>query len=145
MGEKKSASKLISKSKNGKKTVKGTAIKLSSGKENGKKPEKKIEVAGIKKQYLKSNGACKVTFTLPRYAAPNAQVVTIVGDFNNWNLTETPMKRLNNGDFTVTLKLSGEREYRFRYFIDANRWENDWKADRYVPNAYGCDDSLVVV
>ena len=82
---------------------------------------------------------------MPKDAAPDAQRVTIVGDFNNWNLTETPMKRLKNGDFQVPLELPCNREYSFRYLVDANRWENDWYADKYVPNPYGCDDSVVVV
>ncbi|MCK5505495.1 MAG: isoamylase early set domain-containing protein [Thermodesulfovibrionia bacterium] len=55
------------------------------------------------------------------------------------------MKKLKNGNFKITLKLSRNREYRFRYLIDADRWENDWHADKYVPNSFGCDDSLVIV
>jgi hypothetical protein len=37
------------------------------------------------------------------------------------------------------------REYRFKYLIDGKRWENDWHADRYEPNIYGTDDSVVVI
>ncbi|MEN8263472.1 MAG: isoamylase early set domain-containing protein [Nitrospirota bacterium] len=99
----------------------------------------------IKKQYLKSNQTCKVTFKLPKEAAPEAQVVTVVGDFNNWNETEAQMKKLKNGDFTLTLNLSSEKEYRYRYLIDSSRWENDWQADSYVPNPFGCDDSLIKI
>ncbi len=99
----------------------------------------------IRKQYLKSNKTCKVTFKLPKEAAPEAQVVTVVGDFNNWNETEAQMKKLKNGDFTLTLDLSSEKEYRYRYLIDSSRWENDWQADSYVPNSFGCDDSLIKV
>ncbi|MFQ5434503.1 MAG: hypothetical protein ACE5FD_06475 [Anaerolineae bacterium] len=109
----------------------------SNGKKNG--------TNGIKKQYLKSNGWCNVTFRLPKEAAQDAQLVTIVGDFNDWNLSNIKMKRLKNGDFQLTLKLNRDREYRFRYLIDATRWENDWHADQYVPNAFGCEDSLVKV
>jgi len=124
---------------------------LSPESGNGKKPSKvkspikDNEISGIKKQYLKSNGSCNVTFRLPKEAAPDAQVVTIVGDFNSWNLTENQMKKLKNGDFKATLKLHRDKEYRFRYFIDSTRWENDWCADKYVPNTFGSDDSLVIV
>ncbi len=106
---------------------------------------KMVVTPSLKKQYLKSSPMCKVTFRLPKGAAPNAKSVTIVGDFNNWNLTETPLKKLKNGDFTATLELPCNREYSFRYLIDANRWENDWFADKYIPNRYGSDDSVVVV
>ncbi len=106
---------------------------------------KVIMTPSLKKQYLKSSPKCKVTFRLPREAAPHAASVNIVGDFNNWNLTETPMKKLKNGDFALTLELPCNREYSFRYLIDTERWENDWFADKYIPNPYGCDDSVVVV
>jgi len=105
----------------------------------------KSKKIGIEKQYLKSKPVCKVTFRLPKEAAPEAQNVTIVGEFNNWDINATPMKKLKNGDFAVTLELPANKEYRFRYLIDSNRWENDWHADKYIPNPYGCDDSVVVV
>jgi hypothetical protein len=97
------------------------------------------------KKPLTSKPACKVTFRLPKEAAPEAQGVTIVGEFNNWNTTETPLKRTENGDFTITLELPCNAEYRFRYLIDGTRWENDWCADKYIPNNFGYDDSVVVV
>ena len=55
------------------------------------------------------------------------------------------MKKLKNGDFKATIKLHRDKEYKFRYFIDGTRWENDWCADKYVPNTFGSDDSLVIV
>jgi len=99
---------------------------------------------GCTKLYLK-NGLCKVTFRLPQAAAPDAQNVTIAGDFNNWDATAAPMTRLKNGDFKITLNLDAGREFRFRYLIDGIRWENDWNADRYARNDYGADDSVVVL
>ena len=101
--------------------------------------------ANIKKQYLKSAPQCKVTFRFPKEAAPDAKSVAVVGDFNDWNVAEHLMKKLKNGDFKVTLSLPCNREYKFKYLIDANRWENDWFADKYIPNGYGSDDSVVVV
>ncbi len=129
--------KKISEKKSGKKLI------TSNG--NVNKPSQTNTTASIKKQYLKSNGSCNVTFRLPKDAAPDAQVVTLVGEFNNWSLNETEMKKLKSGDFKVTLKLLKNKAYKFRYLIDAKRWENDWSADQYVPNAFGCDDSLVIV
>jgi hypothetical protein len=55
------------------------------------------------------------------------------------------MKRLKNGGFTATVTLESNKEYHFRYFLDGDRWENDWNADKYVPNSHGSDDSVVVV
>ncbi len=106
---------------------------------------KKSRKLGFIKQYLKGGSKCKVTFRLPKDAAPNAQNVTIVGDFNKWNTTKTQMNRLKSGDFLITLELRCKREYKFRYLIDGNRWENDWCADKYIPNNFGSDDSVVIV
>ena len=106
---------------------------------------KKSDDPGIRKQYLKSNGSCKVTFRLPKEAAQGARRVTIAGDFNNWDATAAPLKRLKNGEFTLTMELPRNKEYRFKYLIDSERWENDWHADKYVPNSFGNDDSVVVV
>lgn len=118
----------------------------SAKKASQAKPKKAAEEAkSLKKQYVKSGAVCKVTFRLPKEAASDAKTVTIVGDFNNWDITENKMKKLKNGDFTLTLDLPCNREYRFRYLIDTNRWENDWFADKYIPNDFGADDSVVVV
>ena len=48
----------------------------------------------FKKQYLKKKSVCKVTFTVPKQLAAFASTVHLVGDFNDWNKSITPMKRL---------------------------------------------------
>ena len=99
----------------------------------------------LKKQYLKKTRTCKVTFSLQKEAVGSANNVSLVGDFNEWNKEAVPMKRLKNGTFTTTLTLAPNKEYHFRYFVDGERWENDWNADKYVPNSHGSDDSVVVL
>lgn len=99
----------------------------------------------IKKKYNKANTSCKVTFGIPVEAVVGVQTVALVGDFNGWDEKAAPLKKLKNGEFRITLDLLPGNEYRYRYFIDGCRWENDWRADRYVPNLYGCEDSVVIV
>jgi 1,4-alpha-glucan branching enzyme len=99
--------------------------------------------AGTKKQYLKCRPACKVTFKLPKEAATGAKKVTVVGDFNDWNPDAMPLKKARDGSFSITLEMECGRQYRFRYLIDATRWENDWSADRYEPNPFGGEDSVL--
>jgi len=100
---------------------------------------------GFVKEYRKGGSRCKVTFRLPKEAAPEAQQITIVGDFNSWDTTKTPMSRDAHHDFTATIDLKAKREYRFRYLIDGQRWENDWEADKYIPNDFGSDDSVLIL
>jgi 1,4-alpha-glucan branching enzyme len=125
------------------KTVKTAAKKKPAEKSVSK--EATVMSVGIKKEYFKSRKTCKVTFRLPKIAATDAKSVCIVGDFNNWNLYSNPMKKLKNGNYTVTLELKPGREYQFRYLIDESKWENDWNADKYVKSPYGDSDNSVVV
>ena len=100
----------------------------------------------IKKQYLKNKSVCKVHFRLSRKDARDAKRIFLVGEFNNWSETATPMKSLKNGDFIATLDLETGREYQFRYFFDRMHWGNDPEADRYIQSSYGnCDNSAVSI
>lgn len=83
-----------------------------------------------------------VTFSLP--AQVQGEHVYLVGDFNNWDETTTPMTRADDGSFLVTLNLEKGREYQFRYLVNGEEWHNDWNADRYVLNPYSGDNSVLV-
>ncbi len=95
----------------------------------------------LKKSYLKS-GACRVTFSLP--AEIGAHSACLCGTFNDWDKKSHPMKPLKNGSFSITLTLQ-PGEYAFRYYLDGQRWENDWQADLYRTNPFGSEDSIVKV
>lgn len=95
------------------------------------------------KNYSRTGSVCRVTFKLP--AEVTAEEAYLCGEFNDWEPAATPMKKLKDGSFSVTLSLEPGRSYRFRYFLDGERWENDWEADAYFPNAFGTEDSIVVV
>ena len=47
---------------------------------------------GIKKEFLKTRNVCRVTFRLPKIAAPDAKSICTVGDFNNWDIHANPME-----------------------------------------------------
>ncbi len=129
-------------------TARKATVKKSALQKTATKPasqEGPVRTAGIKKEYLEGGKLCKVTFRLPSMAARDAKSVCIVGDFNNWNTHANPMKRLENGDFEISLKIEPKKEYQFRYFIDESKWENDWNADRYVKSPLGDSDNSVVV
>jgi 1,4-alpha-glucan branching enzyme len=83
----------------------------------------------------------RITFEVP--ASAGAETAHLCGDFNDWSLEATPMTRLDGGGFRVTVPLVPGRRWRFRYLLDGHRWENDWAADDYEPNAYGGQDSVV--
>ena len=100
----------------------------------------------LKKQFLKSKPVCKVTFKLAAEACASATSVQLVGDFNEWNTEEAiTMKALKSGEFKTVVNLDIGKTYEFKYLIDGETWENDWAADEYAPNAYGVDNSVVVL
>jgi 1,4-alpha-glucan branching enzyme len=96
----------------------------------------------FKKRFLKS-GDVKVTFELPDAIAAEAETVFLVGDFNDWSETATPMNKLKSGKFKIELKLEPNREYEFRYLVNGKQWHNDWDADRYTANPYSGDNSVL--
>ena len=98
----------------------------------------------FKKQYLKSEPVCKVTFKLSKDEAKNADKVCIVGDFNDWDVATNPMKRLKNGSFSYTVVLPKDAQYQFRYLLDDNQWENDRNADAYIPSPMSVDENSVL-
>ena len=96
-----------------------------------------------KKNYTKSGGVCRVTFKLP--AEVQSESAALVGEFNEWNPEAAPMRKLKNGEFSVTVSLETGRSYRYRYLLDATRWDNDWNADEYVGNEFGTEDSIIKI
>ena len=97
----------------------------------------------LKKQYAKDKKTCKVTFALPDEV--NASSAALHGDFTKWGKGPIKMKRYKDGNFKASVTLKAGKQYRFRYLLDGDRWENDWQADAYVPNDFGTDDSIVKV
>ena len=98
----------------------------------------------IKKEYLDDGRKCRATFILPRGIGKNAQKVQIVGEFNRWSHSATPMRKLRNGNFVVILELPICHEYQFRYLVDDMIWMNDSDADRFVPTPFGDSENCVV-
>lgn len=97
----------------------------------------------MKKTYTKTGRSCRVTFELPAQA--DVKTVALCGEFNEWDPSKHPMKRRRNGTFSLTISLKPGKEYRFRYLLDGEKWENDQAADKYVPNVFGTEDSVVVI
>jgi 1,4-alpha-glucan branching enzyme len=84
------------------------------------------------------DGSC--TF---RLLYPHAHQVHVVGGFNHWSRTATPML-LDGGHWEARLQLP-PGEYRFRYLVDGHRWLTDWAAFGAIPNRIDGWDSVVVV
>jgi hypothetical protein len=77
------------------------------------------------------------------FPAPGAKSVALVGDFNGWDTTATPMKQVSNDTWTVTLPLKrGRHEY--QVVVDG-LWMYDPSAAQVVQSEFGGNNSVVVV
>lgn len=99
----------------------------------------------LKKEFLKSTPAAKVTFTLDKKAIKGAKEVRVLGDFNNWDWDKAPVMKASKTAYTATIVLAAGKQYEFRYKADNGIWENDWDADNYLAAPYDVDNSVVVV
>jgi len=90
-----------------------------------------------------SNKKQKVTKTEFSLLAPSAQSVFLSGDFNQWDLSSTPLRRDKNGMWKMSLNLyPGQYEYRF--FVDGE-WQNDPSCCDFVDNPFGTSNCLKIV
>lgn len=98
----------------------------------------------LKKSFSADGKKCTVTFSVNVNAAAGAEKVYLVGEFNSWNETSSPMKKEPDGSFSIKKQLETNKEYQFRYLLDGKIWINDWKADKYVRSELANDDNSVV-
>ena len=96
----------------------------------------------IYKEPAQDGSHVRVTFELP--SSLWAERVNLVGDFNDWDTSRDEMTQSRaNGNWRITLMLPAGRVYQFRYLVNGRDWHNEWHADKYVPNKYGSDNSVV--
>lgn len=96
----------------------------------------------IEKKPTKDKKKILVIFELPSNMW--AERVNLVGSFNDWDTTATPMRRnRSDANWKTSLELDVGKRYRFRYLVDGEEWLNDWHADDHTENPYGSYDSIV--
>jgi hypothetical protein len=83
-----------------------------------------------------------VVFSLP--AETRADRVALCGEFNDWSLESISLARGDDRAWRVTVPLA-PGTYRYKFLLDGETWENGTDADRYEENAYGTQDSVIVV
>ena len=82
-----------------------------------------------------------VRFTV---SAPGAKAVCLVGSFNGWIKSATPMAILEGTLWSVVVPLK-EGEYPFMYVIDESQWVTPPHADDFVTDGFGQTNGVVVV
>lgn len=64
--------------------------------------------------------------------APNAKEIFVIGEFNEWNETAAPMKRLGNGGIYECFIPGVVEDQLYKYCIITNEGERLYKADPYA-------------
>ena len=96
----------------------------------------------MKRARVANSSRWSVTIQMP--AEVEAEGLSVVGDFNEWNPAKDPMKRRKDGTWARTLRL-GPGTYRYRCVSDRGAWFNDATADGYEPSGLGQDNCLMIL
>lgn len=75
---------------------------------------------------------------------PNAQSVSVAGDFNEWNPAKTKLERTDGGMWTVTLPLKPGR-YEYMFVIDGKQWIADPLAMEGMGDGFGSQNAVLDV
>lgn len=78
------------------------------------------------------------------FVGAQAKQVALVGDFNDWDQGAMPLKKLQNGVWTVEVELPPGR-YNYAFLVDGERWLADPAAPRAVGDDFGRPSSVVTV
>jgi 1,4-alpha-glucan branching enzyme len=77
--------------------------------------------------------------------APTARSVAVVGDFNNWGLTDSALVATNHdGVWSVTAPVP-TGVHRYAYVVDGKDWVADPSAPRSAGDDFGMPSSVLVV
>jgi len=75
---------------------------------------------------------------------PNAQSVSVAGDFNDWNPAKTKLERTDGGMWTVTFPLKPGR-YEYMFVIDGKQWIADPLATEEAIDGFGAQNAVLDV
>jgi len=87
-------------------------------------------------------GTAPVTFML---RAPGATRVSVVGDFNNWDASATPMAHSGSGDLWVLNVRLPRGVHLYSFVLDGSEWRPDPSAPLAADGSFGGHNSVIVV
>jgi 1,4-alpha-glucan branching enzyme len=82
----------------------------------------------------------RYVFTLQ---AGSAREVCLAGDFNQWKVCDTPLAKVAEDTWTISVDLPpGRHEY---MFVIDGRWVTDPQAPAHVDDGFGNRNAVVVI
>jgi hypothetical protein len=70
--------------------------------------------------------------------------VVLVGDFNDWDPAATPLQRVADGVWAVTMPLRPGR-YRYTFIVDGARWLRDPSSPPALEDDFGAPTSVITI
>jgi len=77
--------------------------------------------------------------------APRATRVSLVGDFNDWDASRTPMRRTGTEALWTAVVPLVPGRYHYAFFVDGSRWLADPSAPVARDEDYGAPSSVLTV
>jgi 1,4-alpha-glucan branching enzyme len=93
----------------------------------------------LTKKFFKTKNEIEVTFEFNRSDVTSAE---LVADFNDWQAIEMKFNKKTQS-FKTKVRLPKDGAFHFRYLLNKTEWENDYKADQYLPNEFGSENSVI--
>jgi len=98
-----------------------------------------MENVMLTKRFFKTKDEVEVTFDFSR---EDLKSVALAGEFNDWKPVSMKLIKKDKS-FRTKIRLPKGGEFKFKYLLNDKEWENDYKADRYIANSLGTEDSIV--
>jgi hypothetical protein len=83
------------------------------------------------------------TFVKFSFVAPAAKHVFLVGDFNDWDVSKTPMAEAG-GTWSVVVPMTAGR-HQYSFVVDGKSWSNDPSAPSAPDDGFGHTNSVRIV
>lgn len=103
--------------------------------------EREIRKGAKKESGTKATSRSLLKSVSFEFFAPAARIVTLAGDFNNWDPRSHPLRQSARTLWKVTLRLK-PGTYQYKFVIDGERWEEDPLNPNRVPNEHGTYNSV---
>jgi hypothetical protein len=78
------------------------------------------------------------------FVTPSASSVAIVGDFNDWEEGKSPLRRVSEQVWAITIPLAPGR-YHYTFVVDGTQWVADPLAPRTLEDDFGRPNSVITV
>jgi 1,4-alpha-glucan branching enzyme len=93
----------------------------------------------LTKRFFKTKDEVEVTFEFSR---EGLNTVALAGEFNDWQPMSMKLNKKEKA-FRTKIRLPKGEEFKFKYLLNEDEWENDYQADKYIANSLGTEDSVV--